>query len=198
MLTKLARIVRLSGKGENGFTLIELLIVVAIIAILAAIAIPQLSQYRKRGYNAAANSDSRNMRTTQEAMFADFRDYGSSQRTNLAPPQDTGAEASTTLYLVGADTATTNQTVSLSPSVTAAIKVTTAPMLGRNKHTAYAGTTAHAAGDQFYGVDGNFANVYRKGFSTTLATGDVLATVPTSTDDATNADFTPANNWIPM
>ena len=198
MLTKLARIISLSGKRENGFTLIELLIVVAIIAILAAIAIPQFSKYRTRGYNAAANSDSRNIRTTQEAMFADFRDYGASQATNLTPPQDTGAEASTTLYLVGADTATTNQTVSLSPSVTAATKVTTAAVAGRNKHTAYTSATGHASGDQFYGVDSNFANVYRKGFSTTLAIGNVLAAVPTSTDDATNADFTPANNWIQM
>lgn len=198
MMTKLARIISLSGKGENGFTLIELLIVVAIIAILAAIAIPQLSKYRKRGYNAAANSDSRNIRTTQEAMFADFRDYGASRAASDTPPQNAGEEASTILYLVGADTATTNQTVSLSPSVTAAAKVTTAMVAGRNKHIAHTISTGHASGDQFYGADSNFATVYRKGFSTTLTAGDVLGAVPASTDDATNADFTPANNWIPM
>jgi len=64
-------------KNKKGFTLIELLIVVAIIAILAAIAIPQFSAYRIKGYNAAASSDIRNGKTAEEALFADFRGYGS-------------------------------------------------------------------------------------------------------------------------
>ena len=51
---------RLRLKSESGFTLIELLVVVAIIGILAAIAIPQFSAYRKRGYEAQIKSDLRN------------------------------------------------------------------------------------------------------------------------------------------
>jgi type IV pilus assembly protein PilA len=38
--------------SEKGFTLMELLFVVSVIAILAAIAIPQFSVYREKGYNA--------------------------------------------------------------------------------------------------------------------------------------------------
>ena len=62
--------------NKKGFTLIELLIVVAIIGILAAIAIPQFNAYRQRGYNSAAVSDLRNMKTAQEALQADQQVYG--------------------------------------------------------------------------------------------------------------------------
>ena len=61
--------------GKKGFTLIELLIVVAIIGILAAIAIPQFASYRQKGYNSAAQSDLKNIKTNLESYFADKQQY---------------------------------------------------------------------------------------------------------------------------
>ena len=60
---------------SQGFTLIELLVVIAIIGILAAIAIPQFAEYRKRGFDARAKSDLRNVATAEEAYFVDAERY---------------------------------------------------------------------------------------------------------------------------
>ena len=59
------------GKNETGFTLIELMIVIAIIGILAAIAIPNFVSYRRRAYNASANTGIKNLYTAAQAYFTD-------------------------------------------------------------------------------------------------------------------------------
>jgi len=48
------------------------MIVVAIIAILAAIAIPQFTEYRKRGFRAELNADLKNAYTAAQAYLSDF------------------------------------------------------------------------------------------------------------------------------
>src|SRR5438445_491672 len=80
---------KLRLRSESGFTLIELLVVVAIIGILAAIAIPQFSAYRKRGYEAQVKSDLKNAATAEEAYFAANQPsvYKSSAFSNRMPAE---------------------------------------------------------------------------------------------------------------
>jgi type IV pilus assembly protein PilA len=72
-------------KRSEGFTLIELLVVVAIVGILAAIAIPQFSAYRARGYNARVAGDARNAATANEAAFVDNNAYTTSGNCSALP-----------------------------------------------------------------------------------------------------------------
>jgi len=93
---------RLRLRSESGFTLIELLVVVAIIGILAAIAIPQFSAYRRRGYDAQVQSDLRNAATAQEANFVTANAYVGGA---LASGNPAGYNKSTNVTVTSAATA---------------------------------------------------------------------------------------------
>jgi type IV pilus assembly protein PilE len=60
---------------DDGFTLIEVMIVVAIVAVLAAIAIPNYSDYIKRGKITEATSALADLRVRYEQYFLDNRTY---------------------------------------------------------------------------------------------------------------------------
>ncbi len=161
-------------KNSKGFTLIELLIVVAIIAILAAIAIPQFSQYRIRGFNASALTDLRNARTSEEALFSDWRRYGHSENVAVTAPPVGAAGVGTTL--LGPTDPTTNPTILATQEAGAAATPRGLDIaLGANNRlqadTDAAAATAYGSyviqtkndqGDTAYGADsdstGNFRN----------------------------------------
>ncbi len=103
--TSKAQAVRRRRRGPvrvAGFTLIELLVVIAIIGILAAVAIPQFGSYRRKGFDADAQANVRNMALAQEAYYLenntyaddpdDLGDFGYTQSANITPAVTTGNE----------------------------------------------------------------------------------------------------------
>jgi len=62
---------------QPGFTLIELMVTMAILAIIAAVALPNYTDYVKRGKIPEATSNLQAMKTKMEQWFQDNRTYPS-------------------------------------------------------------------------------------------------------------------------
>jgi len=150
-------------KSKKGFTLIELLIVVAIIAILAAIAIPQFSQYRVRGYNSAASSDVRNIKVQVEAFNTDWQVYASSAALGAIGVGSVVSGPSSQAIAVaqggiiagspGLPSAAATFTFGVSNGVQAVINTTAATAAG------YLTATKHASGDRGFCADSNITSI---------------------------------------
>ena len=148
-------------KNKKGFTLIELLIVVAIIAILAAIAIPQFSEYRIKGYNSAGLADLRNARTAEEAFFSDWQVYASTKADGKA---GAGIEYTNTIGAIpiGAATigtapsAATTFVTGVSQNVILIANTSGAPDDGQ----AFTIYTKNTSGNRCYGMDSDVTSVY--------------------------------------
>jgi type IV pilus assembly protein PilA len=150
-------------KNSKGFTLIELLIVVAIIAILAAIAIPQFSSYRIRGYNSAATADLRNARTAEEAFFSDWQVYTSSAVNGL--PAGTAVLLNTTVVPQVSVVAGTINAAGTAPSAATTFNTGVSQNVGLVLRTSvdggsFTGASKNAAGDRCYGMDSDFTPIY--------------------------------------
>ncbi len=159
-------------RNRQGFTLIELLIVVAIIGILAAIAIPQFSAYRQKGFNTAAVSDIKNCKTAEESLFSDNQTYGVTENpatliaavgtggagaylTGAAPP------AGTVFALAGKKADGTVAVVGTSVSNGVQLRATTMTDVAGTAPSAYVLSTKHAQGTRVFAAEsGSTAIVY--------------------------------------
>jgi type IV pilus assembly protein PilA len=148
--------------NKKGFTLIELLIVVAIIAILAAIAIPQFSSYRIRGYNSAATADLRNSRTAEEAFFSDWQVYTSSLLATGAPGVGQPIFNNTVVPQV---TIAINGISATAPSAATTFNTGVSQNVGLVLNTSaaggsFVGASKNSAGDRCFGMDSDFTPIY--------------------------------------
>ncbi|HXH71449.1 MAG TPA: prepilin-type N-terminal cleavage/methylation domain-containing protein [Mariprofundaceae bacterium] len=197
-------------KAEKGFTLIELMIVVAIIGILAAIAIPQFSAYRIKAFNSAAESDLRNTKLAEEALFTDYQLYGTSvANTALAAAVGAAGNGAIVDGAVALGAGNVNSIATTTVGQAAQIGVSNQVQLRADVDATLASyiiTTKHTQGDRAFATDSDATAVYWvQNTAAWVGKGIVAApvTIPASTPGADNIQGTagggaPSANWAPL
>ncbi len=147
-------------ESEKGFTLVELMIVVAIIGILAAIAIPQFAAYRTRAYNSSAESDIKNIQTSEAAFFSDWQAYG--QTVNAAPGAAIGPNGGTILTGPGgANTMIGDYIQGAARTIQIGLGNGVSIVANTDANMAsFAAVAKHAQGDTYWGVDGDITALF--------------------------------------
>jgi prepilin-type N-terminal cleavage/methylation domain-containing protein len=62
-------------RDSRGFTLIEVLVVIVMVGVLAGLAISQSASYRSRSFDGKVAATVRGVATSEEAYYADNREY---------------------------------------------------------------------------------------------------------------------------